>query len=102
MCIAGWEHIGSAWICSGFPASLCATSSLRTGRNLRFECLPHFQTLHEVTRMPSDSVVLYFGRLSEEKGLGDLLRGRVWFPRSGWRLRGMVRSAASCSGWQLL
>jgi glycosyltransferase involved in cell wall biosynthesis len=30
--------------------------------------------------MPSDSVVLYFGRLSEEKGLGDLLRAMHLVP----------------------
>jgi glycosyltransferase involved in cell wall biosynthesis len=48
----------------------------------RFECLPHFQTLHEVTRPPSDSGVLYFGRLSQEKGLGDLLYAMRMVPEA--------------------
>jgi glycosyltransferase involved in cell wall biosynthesis len=41
----------------------------------KFEVLPHFQPLKDVVERPSrDAPVLYFGRLSAEKGVEDLLR----------------------------
>ena len=49
----------------------------------RFEVLPHFQRAHEL-REPntnSDASLLYFGRLSPEKGVDDLLRAMVRVPQ---------------------
>jgi glycosyltransferase involved in cell wall biosynthesis len=40
----------------------------------KFEVLPHFQPVKDVVaRNPNDAAILYFGRLSPEKGLHDLL-----------------------------
>ncbi|HTS38531.1 MAG TPA: glycosyltransferase family 4 protein [Candidatus Solibacter sp.] len=47
----------------------------------KFEVLPHFQQTHELTRPPDDGTVLYFGRLSPEKGVDDLLRAMSWVPQ---------------------
>jgi len=49
----------------------------------RFEVLPHFQEIHKL-RAPSpagDRPLLYFGRLSAEKGVGDLLRSMQRVPQ---------------------
>lgn len=46
----------------------------------RFEVLPHFQETHEATEVPADAPVLYFGRLSAEKGIDDLLRAMQKLP----------------------
>lgn len=46
----------------------------------RFEVLPHFQKVPEETPRPSDGPVLYFGRLSAEKGIDDLLRAMQRLP----------------------
>lgn len=46
----------------------------------KFEVLPHFQDLHEVKSVPSDGPVLYFGRLSAEKGVDDLLHAMQQLP----------------------
>ena len=40
----------------------------------RFEVLPHFQETHPMKAPPNDGPVLYFGRLSPEKGVDDLVR----------------------------
>jgi len=46
----------------------------------KFTCLSHFQRPHQVTRAPNDGPILYFGRLSEEKGVGDLVRAMQLVP----------------------
>jgi glycosyltransferase involved in cell wall biosynthesis len=46
----------------------------------KFKCLSHFQSPHPVTRAPNDGPILYFGRLSEEKGVGDLVRAMQQVP----------------------
>jgi hypothetical protein len=38
----------------------------------RFEVLPHFQLAREITGTPPNAPMLYFGRLSAEKGIDDL------------------------------
>ena len=38
-----------------------------------FEVLPHFQRINPVVESAEDAPLLYFGRLSPEKGVGDLL-----------------------------
>jgi glycosyltransferase involved in cell wall biosynthesis len=40
----------------------------------RFEVLPHFQHPHTICELPKDGPILYFGRLSAEKGVDDLIR----------------------------
>ena len=41
----------------------------------KFEVLPHFQNTHPVTEESGENrPLLYFGRLSEEKGVDDLVR----------------------------
>jgi glycosyltransferase involved in cell wall biosynthesis len=49
----------------------------------KFEVLPHFQQVHEVSdlRAFKDAPLLYFGRLSEEKGVDDLLRSMQRVPQ---------------------
>jgi glycosyltransferase involved in cell wall biosynthesis len=47
----------------------------------KFEVLPHFQKLHTLPAAPGDgSPLLYFGRLSAEKGIDDLLRSMQKVP----------------------
>jgi glycosyltransferase involved in cell wall biosynthesis len=46
----------------------------------RFEVLPHFQLFHDVKPFSKDGPVLYFGRLSAEKGVDDLLRAMQQLP----------------------
>lgn len=46
----------------------------------KFEVLPHFQQMHGLTRPPDDGTVVYFGRLSPEKGVDDLLRAMCRVP----------------------
>ena len=46
----------------------------------RFEVLPHFQRVHEPKPIPPNASVLYVGRLSAEKGVGDLLRAMQTVP----------------------
>ena len=46
----------------------------------RFEVMPHFQQIHEVKTFPEDGPLLYFGRLSAEKGVGDLLHAMQQLP----------------------
>lgn len=40
----------------------------------RFEVLPHFQEVLPFQAPPNDGAILYVGRLSEEKGVDDLIR----------------------------
>ena len=46
----------------------------------RFEVLPHFQAIHPLVEVPNDAPILYFGRLSAEKGVDDLLRAMKELP----------------------
>jgi glycosyltransferase involved in cell wall biosynthesis len=47
----------------------------------KFEVLPHFQCVKElVTRNPMKAPILYFGRLSPEKGISDLLHAMHRLP----------------------
>ena len=48
----------------------------------RFEVLPHFQRIHELRERgaETDAPLLYFGRLSAEKGVDDLLRSMQQLP----------------------
>jgi glycosyltransferase involved in cell wall biosynthesis len=47
----------------------------------KFEVLQHFQEIHPVTTARSDGPVLYVGRLSEEKGVDDLVRSMQRVPQ---------------------
>ena len=47
----------------------------------KFEVLPHFQKAHELGRPKNDGPLLYFGRLSKEKGVDDLLRSMRQVPQ---------------------
>ena len=48
----------------------------------RFEVLPHFQHLEPVAGLPDDNApLLYFGRLSPEKGVDDLLHAMRRLPK---------------------
>jgi len=47
----------------------------------KFEILPHFQALsHNTDQSPDDAPILYFGRLSAEKGVEDLIRAMQYLP----------------------
>jgi glycosyltransferase involved in cell wall biosynthesis len=47
----------------------------------KFHVLPHFQTIKPVTETtPPDAPILYFGRLSAEKGVADLLQAMQHLP----------------------
>jgi len=55
----------------------------------RIEVLPHFQRTHETTRKPSaEAPILYFGRLSPEKGVTDLLRAMKRLPSVRLKIAG--------------
>jgi glycosyltransferase involved in cell wall biosynthesis len=45
-----------------------------------FEVLPHFQNIHAIGDPPNDGPILYFGRLSAEKGIDDLIRAMQRVP----------------------
>jgi glycosyltransferase involved in cell wall biosynthesis len=47
----------------------------------RFEVLPHFQRIPETAAPANDGQVLYFGRLSPEKGVDDLIRAMQKVPQ---------------------
>lgn len=47
----------------------------------KFEVLPHFQEPHEMVSAATDGPVLYFGRLSAEKGVNDLVRAMQKLPQ---------------------
>ncbi len=42
--------------------------------------LPHFQNIHAIYEPPKDGPILYFGRLSAEKGVDDLIRAMQQVP----------------------
>jgi glycosyltransferase involved in cell wall biosynthesis len=47
----------------------------------KFEVLPHFQLVHPISeRIAEDAPLLYFGRLSPEKGVSDLLHAMQRLP----------------------
>ena len=50
----------------------------------KFEVLPHFQRIPTMVRPPpaKDAPLLYFGRLSQEKGVDDLVRAMKVVPQS--------------------
>jgi len=48
----------------------------------KFEVIPHFQRPHELEQTARDGSVLYFGRLSPEKGVDDLVRAMQGVPRA--------------------
>ena len=45
-----------------------------------FEVLSHFQNIHAICEPPKDGPILYFGRLSSEKGVDDLIRAMPQVP----------------------
>ena len=45
-----------------------------------FEVLPHFQHVHSIDEAAHDGPILYFGRLSSEKGVDDLLHAMQHVP----------------------
>jgi glycosyltransferase involved in cell wall biosynthesis len=45
-----------------------------------FEVLPHFQNIHAMCEPSKDGPILYFGRLSAEKGVDDLIRAMQQVP----------------------
>ena len=46
----------------------------------RFEVLPHFQNIHAMSEASTNASILYFGRLSAEKGVDDLVRAMLGMP----------------------
>ena len=46
----------------------------------KFEVLPHFQAFQPVKEPPKDGPIIYFGRLSREKGVDDLLHAMQRLP----------------------
>ncbi|HKB98520.1 MAG TPA: glycosyltransferase family 4 protein [Terriglobales bacterium] len=70
MFLAPSEFVRNKFIASGFPAQ-------------RIEVLPHFQALPENEHLTTDEgYILYFGRLSPEKGVYELLRAMVRLPHT--------------------
>ena len=66
--LAPSQFVRDKLIAAGFPQE-------------RLEVLPHFQAMPaEEQLMPDEGYVLYFGRLSPEKGLYELLRAMVRLP----------------------
>jgi glycosyltransferase involved in cell wall biosynthesis len=66
--LAPSEFVRSQLIASGLPAD-------------RIDVLPHFQTLPVASQLTNDEAyVLYFGRLSPEKGVDELLHALVRVP----------------------
>ena len=66
--LAPSEFVRGKLIAAGYPKE-------------RVEVLPHFQALPaEDELVPEEGYVLYFGRLSREKGLSELLRAMVRLP----------------------
>jgi glycosyltransferase involved in cell wall biosynthesis len=70
MFLAPSEFVRNKLIASGFPAQ-------------RIEVLPHFQALPDDEHLAADEgYILYFGRLSPEKGVYELLRAMVRLPNT--------------------
>ena len=63
----------------------------------RFGVLPHFQHLHAVSEAPSDGPIFYFGRLSAEKGVDDLIRAMQQVPAIRLEIAGDGPRGVSCS-----
>ncbi len=71
---------------SGFAKRLLTENGF-DGNNITV--LPHFQDLPEKVPPPSDGApILYFGRLSPEKGVGDLIRAMKAVPHITLRIAG--------------
>jgi glycosyltransferase involved in cell wall biosynthesis len=63
----------------------------------KFEVLQHFQNTHPVSEEGGeDRPVLYFGRLSAEKGVDDLVRSMKQLPHMRLVVAGDGPSVASC------
>ncbi len=70
MFLAPSEFVRNKLVASGFPAQ-------------RIEVLPHFQALPSDEQLSTDEgYLLYFGRLSPEKGVYELLRAMVRLPHT--------------------
>ena len=70
MFLAPSEFVRNKLIASGFPGQ-------------RIEVLPHFQALPDDEHLAADEgYILYFGRLSPEKGVYELLRAMVRLPHT--------------------
>src|SRR5258708_12448126 len=70
MFVAASEFVSGKLIDGGFPAQ-------------RIEVLAHFQALPSAERLTADEgYLLYFGRLSPEKGVYELLRAMVRLPHT--------------------
>ena len=54
----------------------------------KFEVLPHFQEVHQVSAPATGRQIIYFGRLSQEKGIGDLLRAMEQVPETNLLIAG--------------
>jgi glycosyltransferase involved in cell wall biosynthesis len=54
----------------------------------KFEVLPHFQTARITVPLSENSPLLYFGRLSREKGVDDLIRAMERLPHLRLRIVG--------------
>ena len=70
----------------------------------KFEVLPHFQKIHPVERSRDgeDGPLLYFGRLSAEKGVDDLLRSMQTVPQMRLSRCGRWAAARRVAGyWRL-
>lgn len=74
--LAPSEFVRAKLVKSGWPAE-------------RIQVQPHFQKASgDTTDPPSDAPILYFGRLSEEKGLFDLLLAMLPLPAIGLQIAG--------------
>lgn len=54
----------------------------------QFEVLPHFQRVRDLEPLPEKGSILYVGRLSAEKGVGDLVRAMQNVPQLTLRIAG--------------
>lgn len=54
----------------------------------KFQVLPHFQTTRMASNCPKNGPLLYFGRLSPEKGVDDLLRAMQRLPHLRLKIAG--------------
>jgi glycosyltransferase involved in cell wall biosynthesis len=54
----------------------------------KFEVLPHFQKAHEISSSANERTILYFGRLSAEKGVEDVLHAAYRLPQAHFVIAG--------------